>query len=297
MPSRNEQFAGKTVADLLAKAQGDIEIIVIAEGGWPNPPLPADPRITILHHGKAKGMRPAINAATRIANGEYLLKSDAHCLWDEGFDVKLRAAYAEDNWILVPRRYALDPEKWEIDPSNKKYPIDYHFLSSPFHVAKNSTPGLHGSAWTARRDARKHIELDDELSSQGSAYFLSRRHWERLGPLDIDAYGVFWHEMQELGQRCWLSGGALKVLKTTFYAHVFKGRRWGRGYSTAGMGHENGTAFCSWFWMTDQPFPGRTRTMRSLIEQFGPVPTWDADLDAVFDRARRELRNPYQVAA
>jgi hypothetical protein len=37
--------------------------------------------------------------------------------------------------------------------------------------------------------------------------------------------------------------------------------------------------------------------MRSLIEQFWPVPTWEADLDAVFARAHREFSNPYQAAA
>jgi hypothetical protein len=100
-----------------------------------------------------------------------------------------------------------------------------------------------------------------------------------------------------MGLKTWLSGGAVKVTKRTWYAHLYKGKRYGRGYQTRGMGHEAGTAFCSWFWMTDQPFKGRTRTLQSLIEQFAPVPTWPADLDECFARARREFRNPYQVAA
>ena len=43
IPSRNERFLTKTVIDLLAKAQGDIEIIAVLEGYWPDPPLPEDP--------------------------------------------------------------------------------------------------------------------------------------------------------------------------------------------------------------------------------------------------------------
>lgn len=281
----------------MSKAIGDVQVIAVLDGYWPDPPLPDDPRVVVVHHGHALGMRPAINHAAQIATGEYLLKCDAHTMWDHGFDEKLKADYQSDDWILIPRRYALDPEKWAIDPSNRKYPIDYHSLAEPFAKYGDSTPGLHGTAWTARREARKDVMLDDELTSQGSAWFMSRAHWNHLAPLDNAAYGVFWHEFQELGLKTWLSSGAVKVTKNTWYAHLYKGKRYGRGYSTSGMGHEDGTAFCSWFWMTDQPFTGRTRTMRSLIEQFSPVPTWPEDLDAVFARAQRELRNPYAAAA
>lgn len=295
VPSRSEQFLVPTVRDLLAKARGDIEVIVVLDGYWEHA-LAADPRMRILHRGEARGMRPGVNAALRMATGEYILKCDAHTMWAEGYDVDLRAAYHERNWVIVPRRYALDPEAWAIDESNRKYPIDYHYISEPFAAYGDSTPGLHGSAWTARRDARRAEVLDDELASQGSAYFVAREWFDRIGPLDSASYGAFWHEMQEVGLKTWLSGGALKVLKSTWYAHLYKGRRYGRGYSTRGMGHEDGTAFCTWFWMTDQPFQGRTRTLQSLIEQFAPVPTWPRDLDPVFDRARRELRSPYAIA-
>jgi hypothetical protein len=297
IPSRNEQFLAPTVRDLLAKAAGDLEIVVILDGYWPNPyDLPDDPRVVVLHKGAAQGMRPAINDAARIATGEYLMKIDAHCLVDEGFDRKLQADYHERNWILIPRRYALDPIKWEIDPSNKKYPIDYHSLSEPFHQYGDSVPGLHGTAWTARRDARKNIPIDDELASQGSCWFMHREHWQRVGPLKSHLYGNFWFENQELSLTTWLMGGAQMVTKNTFYAHLYKGKRFGRGYSTANMGHEKATLFTSWFFVTDQPFAGKVRTFRSLIEQFAPVPTW-TDVDGIIERAKRELRNPYQVAA
>jgi len=282
----------------LAKAAGDVEIIAILEGYWPaaDDPLPDDPRVVVLHHGQALGMRPSINHAARIAKGDYFLKADAHTMWDEGFDEKLKADYLEDNWILVPRRYALDPINWTFDTSNSKYPVDYHFLSSPFHQASNSTQGLHGSPWTARREARKHVMLDDELSTQGSAWFMSRAHWDRIGPMNSELFGCFWFEAQEIGLRTWMMGGAMKVSKRTHYAHLYKGTRFGRGYHTRGMGHEAGNAFCSWFHMTDQDFKGKTRSFRSVIEQFAPVPTWD-EIDAIFARAQATFTNPYLNAA
>lgn len=298
IPSRNERFLAPTVRDVLAKAAGDVEVIVVLEGYWPDPPLPSDPRLKLLHFGVARGMRAALNAAVQSSTGQYLLKVDAHVMVADGYDAALRRDYAEDNWVLIPRRLALDPEAWSIDKSNKKYPVDYHYLSNPFATPGDSTPGLHGSEWRQRRDARQHIEVDDELSSQGSCWFMARAHWDRvIRHLDAEHYGSFWHEFQEIGLRTWLSGGAVKVTKRTTYAHLYKGKKWGRGFSLANSNHERGSAFCTWFWMTDQPFPERARSMRWLIEKFAPVPTWPADLDQVFDRARRELSNPYQDSA
>jgi glycosyltransferase involved in cell wall biosynthesis len=288
IPSRNEQFLPQTLTDVLSKARGDIEVIVVLDGYWPNPPLAQDSRIKTLHYGVAQGMRPAINAAAKMASGEFFLKMDAHVMWDEGYDLKLKNDYHERNWVLTARRYALDPEAWKIDPQNKKYPIDYHYLCEPYERHGDSTPGLHGTAWTERRDARKHIMLDDEMTSQGSGWFMSREHWEqRLAPLEIEKYGVFWHEFQEIGMKTWLGGGAVKVTKNTWYAHLYKGARYGRGYSTRGMGHEEGTNFCTDFWMNDR-WPKAVRTMRWFIEKFWPVPTWPADLDTVFHRKPSE---------
>jgi glycosyltransferase involved in cell wall biosynthesis len=276
VPSRNEVYLPQTVSGLLAKAHGDIQVIVIQDGYWHQPPLPDDPRVTILHRGTALGLRPAVNAAVQMATGEYLLKVDAHVLMDDGYDEKLKADYHEHNWVLVPRRYALDPERWVIDTSNPKYPIDAHYLSVD----------LHGQEWRARREARKDIELDDEMSSQGSAYFMSRKCWDWLGPLDAASYGPFYREMNELGLKVWLSGGAMKVTKRTWYAHLHKKER---GYSTNGLERDKADHFCRWFWLTDQPFKTRTRSLRWLVEHFAPVPTWPADLDAVFAEAKRTL--------
>ena len=45
IPARNEVFLQKTVSDLLTKAEGDIEVIVILDGYWPTPQLIEDTRL------------------------------------------------------------------------------------------------------------------------------------------------------------------------------------------------------------------------------------------------------------
>ena len=297
VPSRNERFLAPTVADLLAKSRGDCEIIVILEGYWEHN-LPSDKRVKQIHFGKPHGMRAAINAGVAASTGDYIMKSDAHCMFSEGWDLQLQKDYLENDWILIPRRYPLDPEQWAWEQrTDHKYPIDYHYLCDPFEKHGDAVIGVHGTFWRERRDQRKHIQIDEEMASQGSCWFMSRKYWDYIGPLNDKLYGLFWYESQEMSLKAWMSGGAQMITKNAWYAHWRKGSKGGRGYSTRGMGHEDATAYVSWFWLTDQPFKGRTRNFRWLLERFWPVPTWNPDLDAVFRRAHEQFRNPYQVAA
>ena len=86
IPSRNEQFLAPTVDDLFAKAEGEIEVLVFLDGYKPDPPLQERDNLILIHSRKPLGMRHAINACASVASGTYLMKCDAHCMFDEGFD-------------------------------------------------------------------------------------------------------------------------------------------------------------------------------------------------------------------
>lgn len=289
IPSRNERFLAPTVADVLAKATGAIEVLVILDGYWPDPPLPDDPRLRILHRGKAQGMRPAINSAVGMARGDFLLKCDGHVMFAEGFDEVLTSEYLEDNWILTPRRYPLDAERWAIEePMDPKYPVDYEYLSYPFERPDDPTCGLHGTNWRARRDARLDVLLDEDMSSQGSCWFMSRRHWDRLGPMSVKMFGSFYGESQEIGLKTQVLGGAMMRTKRTFYCHLRKGKKYGRGYALGPDGHRRGAVEILRLCMLDL-WPGQVRTLQSVVERFMPVPGWPTDLDECFRQAREVL--------
>lgn len=281
IPARNERFTARTVQDLLTNARGEIEIIVVLDGSYADPPLPDDPRVRVLHFGEAQGMRPAINAAARLATGDFFLKTDAHCSFSEGFDEVLKAD-CDGDWIVVPRRDRLEPETWTLQVTGKP-PIDAHYLSYPYERPDDPSCGLHGTVWNARAKARKDILLDEEMSSQGSCWFMSRGHWERLGEMDVEHYGSFIQEFQELGLKTWLGGGKVMVNKRCQYLHLHKGTKYGRGYPLSGSEQRRGAAYATDFWMHDR-WPERTRNLRWLIERFSPVPSWPADLDQAFDR-------------
>lgn len=292
IPSRQERFLDRTIQSLLANARGDIEILAVLDGYWPDPPLPEDPRLIQLHRGQWQGMRPGINVAAEVATGDYLMKIDGHCDVAEGFDVEL-ARECEGDWLVVPRRYSLDPDKW--CPDKTRPTVDAHYLSWPFARPGDKTCGLHGNVWAERAKARKDVLLDDEMSSQGSFWFMSRKHWRRLGPMEVGRYGTFAQEFQEIGMKTWLGGGRVAVNKRTWYAHLHKGKRFGTGYGFSNaqweawaVEKEQARVECIRYWMLDQ-WKERKRDMRWLIEKFAPVPGWPTDLDAAFAQARAEL--------
>ena len=274
IPSADPRFLPRMIPDLLLKAVGPIEIIISLDGV--DVALPEDPRVIPVRHARL-GMRGALNAARPYVRGDWVMKSDEHCLFAEGFDEILKADCA-DNWLLIPRRYSLDAEKWEIE-NNPKGPRDYHFLSCPvWSVREKDDYSMHGLEWPERTRERLHgHDLDETMSWQGSCYFLSRAHYERLGPLVEANWGGFAGEPQEIGIKTQLGGGAIMVTKKTWYAHLHKGKKYGRGYRPDRVEISAGHEYNAWYWVTNQ-WPERKRDLRWLVERFWPVPTWPADV-------------------
>lgn len=275
IPSRNEQFLQPTIKDLLAKAEGDIEIVVILDGYWPDPPLEDDPRVVVLHRGESKGMRNGITSAAKIASGEYLMKLDAHCIVDQGFDTKLKADM-EDNWVVIPRRKRLDAENWCIQDVGKP-DIDAMYLSYPSPGDDFGGAAINGKLWTQRTLDRKEVLVDDEMSFQGSCWFMKREYFFELELMDEVNYGRFWNEAQEIGLKCWLSGGEVKRNKKTWYAHLHKGKKYGRGYFLSKDSVNQGAEHTKKWMKFGKAWDKQTKPLSWLIEKFMPVPTWDEE--------------------
>lgn len=291
IPSRNEKFLQQTVQGILKSATGDIEIIVVLDGYWPPiEEIVEDPRVTYIHRSVAQGMRSAINTAAEVATGEYLLKSDAHCLYDEGFDEKLKediVIYQNklglpylnsndikdyDNWIVIPRRHRLDAEKWQIQEQvDDRPPIDYEYLSSPGHY------GAKGNKWNARtieRMDKLEYLIDETPTFQGSCWFMTRNHYlNRLGGMSEVGYGSFVRESQEIGLKTWLSGGKVFVNKKTWYAHLHKGPKYGRMYYIDARKMEAGNKYCDDFWFNNR-WTEAKYDLAWFIERFMPMPNW-----------------------
>lgn len=288
IPARNEIFLNKTIKDILAKAKGDIEIIAVLDGYWPvsfqvkeeiyNQEMIDDPRLLYIHHGISKGMRTSINHAANLATGEFLMKSDAHCMYDEGFDLKLKEGIplyknddGDDNWIVIPRRHRLDPENWKLQEVDKP-PVDYEYLSS------FDDKGVKGNKWDSRTKEREKFLIDETMSFQGSNWFMTANHYNnRLGQMNPEGYGEFVREAQEIGLKTWLSGGRVYTNKNTWYAHLHKGRTYGRMYFLDQNKMIAGERYCDDYWYNNR-YPQAKYDLAWLIERFSPVPTWTPEL-------------------
>ncbi len=272
VPSRNELFLPQTVADILVKATGDVEVIVVLDGYWPNPFPPQDPRVSYIHPGRPKGMRWGINAAAAVAKGEFLLKCDAHCLFGEGFDEILQADCEEAD-VVIPRRYSLNAEEWALNP---KECIDYEYIFYPFTPGHEHEPGLHARPWYERGRARRDILIDEDMSFQGSCWFMRAEHFhKRLEGLSEVGYETFMGEPQEIGFKTQLGPWRGRVMrnKKTYYAHLHKGKTYGRMYHMSQSERVLGNAYSFDFWWNNR-WEKRVHNLSWLIEKFWPVPTW-----------------------
>ena len=281
IPSRNELFLSETIKDLMTKSVEEIEIIAVLDGYWPTEKTchdfelwksllaENDPRLKFIHFTDPRGMRGAINAGAAVARGDYLMKCDAHCMFDYGFDHMLESN-CDDDWLVVPRRKRLDAENWCIQDVGKP-DIDYEFLSYPWW--KPEQIGLHGTIWKERTLERMSIPLDEDMSFQGSCWFMPKPFFDRLGPMQEEGYGTFIGEPQELGLKVWLSGGKQMRNKMTWYAHLHKGNKFGRGYSINSMELRQGNLYSCDYWYNNR-WPDRVRDIEWLVDHFWPVPSW-----------------------
>ena len=276
IPHRNSQFINPTIQDVLKNSGVDTEVIVNVDERWPEPLLD-DKRITYVHPATPKGLRYGVNVGVSLARGKYIMKCDDHCSFAENFG-KVLIDNTQENWLVIPRRYSLDAEKWE---RNLTRPVrDYHYLCFP-QQGKEHDWGMHGVEWNDRTKERMNdpkYDIDDTMSFQGSCWFANREYYlKRVGMLDdrLETYSTFAQEPQEIGLKYWLSDGETKVNKKTWYAHLHKGKQYGRMY------HEDihTVASHNWsakHWMNNEE-PGMTHKMEWLVEKFWPVPTWPED--------------------
>jgi len=280
IPSHREIFLQETVDSLLNSSIEEIEVIVCLDYENPEKPLKKDERVKIIQTPKKVGMRRVINIGSHVADGKYIMKCDAHCSFEEGFDVKLKKD-CEPNWISVPRRYDLDPDKWS--RKRKHRYIDHIYIFPPSIKDGKILPlkatkwrgklGSEGSSSYREKD-RKDILIDDLMSFQGSCYFMHKSHFMKLGGLDYANFGPFGHEATEISLKTWMMGGRVIRNKNTWYAHLRQGKlRLSRGFTSKeyqqAVDHTYNLCFGDW--------SGKKYDIKYFTDKFQPLDLWPKD--------------------
>jgi len=187
-----------------------LEVIACLDGYWPDKQIREDSRVRVLHLGKNRGMRGAINAGVSISSGEYIMRADEHCMFAKGFDRVLTES-CEPNWIVTARRYFLDPVKWERMPDR---PVDCEKLviQGRFKFA--------GQRWNSRARELKHEPIIESMAMQGSMWVMPLKWWEDvIGELQTEGYGPLYQDSHEMVFKTWQKGGKLMINKGTWFAH------------------------------------------------------------------------------
>ncbi len=302
IPARNEMFLAKTIEDILANSEANTEVIAILDGTPDDPKVPDDPRVILVYNPISIGQRAATNMACKLSHARYVMKIDAHCSFDKGFDRKMLEAFkvSGDNVTMVPVMRNLWAFDWKCYHCGwKKYqgptPIKCEQCGKSDKIRRKMM-------WTGKRnpqstsycfDSTPHFQyfedwkhrpayekdktekgLTETMSLQGSCWMLTRDKYWKLGVCD-EEFGSWGSQGIEVATKTWLSGGQVLVNHKTWYAHMFRtqGGDFGFPYHISGSAQEKAKSYARDLFFNDK-WLQQVRPLSWLIEKFWPVKGW-----------------------
>lgn len=303
IPARKEEFLERTINGVLDAAELDTEVIVILDGYWPDPPIADRKKVTFVHHTDPIGQRAGMNEGARISRAEYIMKLDAHCILDQGFDKKLIAPY-EDGRLdrtatTIPRMYNLHAFDWVCDSCGKRTyqgpspdkcecgnavhyrDIVWHPWKKPWAPRERMTESwmfdkdMHFQYWANYRHRPEFKgDITDVMSSIGACFFMNRERFFELGCLD-ENHGSWGQFGVEVACKSWLSGGRHVVNKTTWFSHMFRTQRdFSFPYELSGHDQERAKLYSRDLWLNNK-WDKAVRPLSWIVDKFKPVPTWE----------------------
>lgn len=264
IPSKTEVYLDQTIKDVLKNATGEIEILVGLDG-YDNIEKIQDKRVSYFSIPPSEGnqKRHLVNRAVELSKGKYIMVIDAHCMVGPGFDEILIKDH-QPNWVQIPRRLRLNPKQWCVE-TDERPPIDYEYWK--WQDFKQG--GLHGYKWDSRTIERMDIPVDETMHFQGSCYFMEKEWFYKMGLMQVEGFGGFTQEAEEITLKTWLTGGKVMTNKNTWYAHLHKGKEYGRMYNLNWDEKKKGDAY------SFDLFVNKNREgFIALIEKFMPLPNW-----------------------
>lgn len=302
IPARNEEWLSETLTDALKNIRGETEIIVVLDGEVFPKPLPEDPRVTYIKHHVSVGQRKATNEACQLSRAKYVMKVDAHCAFDEGFDVKMIKGMEEhgDTVTMVPIMRNLHVFNWVCPNGHTRYqsPSDpCKECGAPTEKDVVWIPKEKPQSTSYRFDTTLHFQyfndykrhpvykkqketgFTETMSLQGSCFMLTREKYWELNICD-EEFGSWGAQGTEVACKTWLSGGRCLVNHNTWYAHLFRtqGRDFSFPYKQDEKQIERARQYSRQLFLDNtwhlQKFP-----LSWLIDKFQPVPGWHDGTD------------------
>jgi len=296
IPARNEEFLQNTIDNVLENIEADTEIIVMLDGYWPEGGIKQHERVNVIYHKESIGQRASTNKGAKLSSAKFIMKLDAHCAVDKGFDKKLMADCEYEDTI-VPAMYNLHAFDWECEecglriyqgpiPRNcegcdnkekfKKTIVwkPKHNPRSEFYYFDNE---MHFQYWRDfKRRPEARADLAPTLGNLGACFFIHRQRFFDIDGMD-EGHGSWGQFGTEISCKSWLSGGRQLVNKKTWFSHMFRtnsGAGFGFPYKITGNQVREARKYSRRMWIENK-WPKAKYELKWLIEKFAPVPTWD----------------------
>ena len=293
IPARNEMFLKNTIDNIFANREGSTEVIAVLDGNWPIEPLEDHDDLRLIYNCQSIGQRAATNQAARLSKAKYLMKCDAHCSFDKGFDIKMMSKM-HDNWTMAPLMRNLHAFDWVCEQGHRRYQgpsgpclecgkatvrdILWKAKDSPKSVSYcfDSTPHFQYFGEYAKRPEGQG-DITETMSLQGSCFMLTRdKYWE-LGVCD-ENFGSWGSQGIEVAVKTWLSGGKVMVNKKTWYAHMFRtqGGDFGFPYPISVKDQEKAKQYARDLFFNNK-WEKQIRPLSWLVDKFWPVKGWNEE--------------------
>ena len=258
IPSRNEEFLSLTIEDILRNKRGKTEIIVVLDGVQASP-IKQHPDVNVVYLPESIGQRAAQNMAAKLSKAKYIAKADAHCAFDEGFDVKMIEAIEKaekehgTHITAVPVMRNLHIFNWKCkrcgmelyqgpepkecrnetcsnldandvptgEPNQFERKIVWIPKTNPQSSAYRFNKNLQFKYFPELRAKLPRQGMQETMSLQGSFFMCAREKYWELGLCD-ESWGSWGQQGTECSLKTWLSGGRVLCNFNTWYAHLFR---------------------------------------------------------------------------
>jgi len=316
IPARNEEWLARTVADALEHAELNTEVIAVIDGEHKGARPAPHPRLRLIELGESIGQRAGTNLAARESQARYVMKLDAHCALDQGYDRKCLAALAgHPDWTLIPTQRNLHVFDWHCvgcghvtymgptpDKCEKCGQVEHKRVMvwkprsgtrTAFWRFDHELHFQYKGPWAGKM--REDDTVSDTMSNLGACWVMEREQYWRLGGLD-EAHGSWGQMGTELACKTWLSGGRMVTHKETWFAHMFRTRAdFSFPYQIQFSAQEKARAHSRDLWLNDK-WPGQVLPLAWLVNKFKPLPGWHEAAGAETLRHIRESeRNFYKT--
>jgi len=309
IPARNEEWISNTVADLLKNSTAKTEIIVVLDGHWAEPGIVDHPNVKIIYLSESIGQRAATNLGVKLSKAKWVVKCDAHCAFDYGWDTKMLEAAGDNlDWTMVPIMRNLHVFDWKCmkcgkrtyqgptpttrnaftecadcgnsDVNKFKKKLVWYAKPSPQSTAYCFDPEPHFQYFGSfKKRPEGQGNITPTMSLQGSFFMCTREKYWALN-LGDESFGSWGSQGLQVACSTWLTGGQVMCVHTTWYAHCFRtqGGNFSFPYPQQQSKVEEAKRRARQIFFNNK-VPNQIHRLSWLVEKFWPIEHWtDKDL-------------------